>query len=287
LAVEELRFRSEDVEVVVLPDLGGRLHRLRVIGHDLLRTPPDPRVHARDPFFWGAYVMAPWCNRIAAEPTRVGDRLVDLARNFPDGTAIHGQVYDRPWDVDPDGGLRVRAGGDGWPWRYAVTERLAVGDASLRVELSVVNESDGPMPAGLGLHPWFVGRPSISLPAATVHRSNLDSEPRPAQVEGRFDLRRMAPIPADLDGTWADLDRPAFELEWPGLGVRAAARITAPAVFVVAASPSALDATAIETQTHAPNGLRRLLNGEPGGLTWLDPGGSLDLALDLAFEALA
>ena len=62
--MEELRFGAEALEVIVLPQVGARLHRLRAFGHDLLRTPPDPGTHATDPYFWGAYVMAPWCNRI-------------------------------------------------------------------------------------------------------------------------------------------------------------------------------------------------------------------------------
>ena len=33
-------------------------------------------------------------------------------------------------------------------------------------------------------------------------------------------------------------------------------------------------------------GLRRLLAGEPGGLTMLDPGRALDLTVELAFELL-
>ena len=38
----ELVLRSDELEVVILPELGGRIHRLRAFGTDLLRTPPDP-----------------------------------------------------------------------------------------------------------------------------------------------------------------------------------------------------------------------------------------------------
>ena len=95
--MEEVVIADGPLEVVVLPEAGARLHRLRAFGHDVLLTPDDPATHLADPFFWGAYVMAPWCNRIEARPTRIGAREVDLASNFPDGTAIHGQVYARPW----------------------------------------------------------------------------------------------------------------------------------------------------------------------------------------------
>ncbi len=115
------RPRSDELEVVMLPKLGARIHRLRAFGIDLLRTPPTRAVHKRDPFFWGAYVMAPWCNRVAAHPFEVAGRTVDLAPNFPDGTAIHGQVYARPWLISPEGSMRIGGGGNGWPWAYEVT----------------------------------------------------------------------------------------------------------------------------------------------------------------------
>ena len=56
--------------------------------------------------------------------------------------------------------------------------------------------------------------------------------------------------------------------------------------YVVAASPSELDAIAVEPQTHAPQGLRRLINGEPGALALLDPGGSLSLITELTFQTI-
>lgn len=97
-----LTFADGPIEVELLPAVGARLHRLRAFGHDLLRTPDDPAEHARDPFRWGAYVMAPWCNRIAAVRTDVNGETVSVPSNFPDGTAIHGQVYDARWDVEAD-----------------------------------------------------------------------------------------------------------------------------------------------------------------------------------------
>src|SRR5512141_1103186 len=90
-------FADGPIEPELLPGIGARLHRLRAFGHDLLRTPDDPSVHLRDPFRWGAYVMAPWCNRIAATPVTVDGELVALLPNFEDGTAIHGQVSTAPW----------------------------------------------------------------------------------------------------------------------------------------------------------------------------------------------
>jgi hypothetical protein len=54
--------------------------------------------------------------------------------------------------------------------------------------------------------------------------------------------------------------------------------------FIVAASPGEIDAVAVEPETHAPQGLRRLLRGEPDALTMLAPGERLELVMELAFK---
>jgi aldose 1-epimerase len=282
--VEQIRCADGSLEVVVLPEAGARIHSLRAFGHELLRTPPDPARHLEDPFFWGAYVMAPWGGRIDATPTKVAGRTVDPVANFPDGTAIHGQVYGRPWQVDPDGSFRCVVDGPGWPWPYAVTFRVAVSDPSLTIDLGLTNRTDGPMPAGLGLHPWFRRPLDVAIDAGMVFTSNTGSAARPEPVAGRHDLRSLGPIPDDLDATWAAVEDPAVRLRWPEIGVQATMRIEAPAVFVVAASPASLGAVAVEPQTHAPQGLRRVLAGEPGGLTMLGPGHQLALRARLTFE---
>jgi aldose 1-epimerase len=283
--VEELRYANDAIEVVVLPQVGARLHRLRAFGHDLLRTPNDPAVHVEDPFFWGAYVMAPWCNRIAAELIEFGSRRIHLAPNFGDGTAIHGQVYSRPWRAQDDGSLVVSAGGEGWPWRYEVRMRLAVDGASVRIRLDLTNVDDEPMPAGLGIHPWFQKPLRIAIHADRVFPDNLDGDAEPRPVTGPLDLRVLGEIPDDLDATWADVADPAVDLEWPGR-VRARMVIETRPGFVVAASPRQPPAVAVEPQTHAPQGIRRLMNGEPAALAMLAPGGTLSIAIRLDCEPL-
>lgn len=284
--MDRLRLASESVEAEFLPELGARLHRLRVFGKDLLRTPDDIGAYTREPFFWGSFVMAPWCNRIRAESTRFGSMEVRLKPNFPDGTAIHGQVYARRWESDPDGTLRIRAGGDGWPWEYALTQRIEIQDLTLRLDHNLTNLAVEPMPAGIGIHPWFLRPAQIRIHAGSVYPRNTDSAPDPEPVTGPFDLRQVQTMPDELDATWTDLGAPPVELAWPNLGITATMRVTAQTIFIVAASPVALDAIAVEPQTHAPQGLRRLLNHEPGPLSVLSPGDSLRFSVDLEFRRL-
>ena len=280
-----LVIENDSIRVELLPRVGGRLHRLRVFGLDLLRTPDDPAEHARDPFRWGAYVMAPWCNRMAAVPTEVNGQTVSVPSNFPDGTAIHGQVYDAPWAVESDGSLSVTGGGDGWPWPYRCSLRISVSDAVLTVDQSLTNRSHAPMPGGLGLHPWFRRPIGLRVNADAVLPSNIEPDAAVEAASGPWDLRAMGAVPDDLDATWLAPGDPAVELAWPEIGINAVMRVRSIAgVCLVVASPSSLDAVAIEPQTHAPQGLRRFLRGEPGGLHAIEPGGALWLSTELTFS---
>lgn len=279
-----LQIGSDELQLELLPELGGRLHRLRAFGSDLLRTPDDLEAYRDEPFFWGSFVMAPWCNRVPAGRQEAAGASLDLPANFPDGTAIHGEVQTLPWDVDAPGRLRVRAGGDGWPWHYEVTQRLEADGSHLRIALELTNRSDGPMPGGIGIHPWFQRPLHVSFDADRVLTSNEKSGPQPDHVRGEYDLHSMREMPLGLDATWTALHRPdVAELRWPNVGIGATMHVSREAAYLCAASPDGFGAVAIEPQTHAPNGLRRLALGEPGALTLLAPGATLELGVELVF----
>lgn len=280
------RVGGDELEVEVLPEAGARLHRLRVFGHDLMRTPDDPSVHLADPFYWGGYHMLPWTNRIARGPTRVGARTIDLKPNFKDGTAIHGLHYVTPW-VGEGVGLYSASGGEGvsgWPWRYSVRVEIAAAGAALRIRHEVTNRSDDPMPAGAGIHPWFLEPVQVRVRAGQQIASNNDPAAPHEEVTAELDMSDFRALPEEVDAAWSDVQQPAFELRWPSLGISAALRTSPPDVYVVAANPGTAGAVAVEPQTHAPWGMRRLLDGEAGGLTLLAPDATLTLESTLEFS---
>jgi aldose 1-epimerase len=280
--------RSEVMEVVILPEVGGRIHRIRAFGQDILRTPDDPAMHVVEPFLWGAYVMAPWCNRATPGRMVLAGREVTLAANFPDGTAIHGLVSSARWVQRSSGNLAYVGGGgrDGWPWAFEVSETASLTGATLTLECRVRNLDDAPMPAGIGLHPWFRRPVELRVPAEAVYSTNSQSAPDPATVTGARDLRSLAPPADGLDDTWTQLTEPRVELTWPASGVQAILEVETDGggLLVAVASPPAIDAIAVEPQTHGPDPLRRLALGEPDPPVLLPPGASVRLALRLTIS---
>ena len=257
----ELVFRSDELEVVLLPELGGRIHRLRAFGTDLLRTPPDPAHHADDPFFWGAYVMAPWCNRAQTGPMQIAGRTVDLAANFADGSAIHGQVSARPWAVHEDGSLRVAGGGGGWPWPYEVVAYHPVGRHDLPYPRHRSDEPCGGSDSTRG----SAAPVALRIPATAVYPPTLG---RPRSSRFAAPTLRVARSGRGLDGTCTGARHGMSSL--PGDG-RAQCYIEVDAERTLVASHARhLDAVAVEPRRTGPlpaatgTGLADALPASPG-----------------------
>jgi aldose 1-epimerase len=228
--------------------------------------------------------MLPWCGRVASGLMRVDGELVDLPANQAEGWAIHGQAYDAPWEVVGASTLRFAGGGQGWPWSYEAGMSFSLEGSALTVDMSLTNTSEEPMPAGIGLHPWFAGPPELRLPADLAYDDNTLSSPLPAPVTGAYDLRKLRELAVGLDSTWTGLTRRRAELSWPEQGLSCElSAVSSDNLVFVAAHLAQVDAIALEPQTHAPQGLRRLMNDEPDPMIRLAPGATLRLTITLAF----
>jgi aldose 1-epimerase len=219
--------------------------------------------------------MAPWCNRLHRLTGEVFGRSLDLDADFPGPSCIHGQVSDILWQTLDEGRFAVVAGGDGWPWQYSVTQQIRVTDDGVALDLSVRNLDDGPMPAGIGIHPWYPGAVSVEVPAALVMHDNALPLGAFAPVLEGFDVRACRTLSRGADATWSALSEPRLRVraaDWDFDVVQTFSRAVS---HVAMARPVDFESTAVEPQTHAPDGLERLLSGLDGGLAVLPPGGEL------------
>jgi aldose 1-epimerase len=140
------------------PELGGSLLSLSVDSIDLLRPSP---FKPKDILETACFPLVPFANRIADGRMIFRGRDVVLpADPAAPPHAHHGHGWRRPWRLsDASDGfaeLEYRHDPDDWPWAYVANQRIALIDSGAKIELSVTNRSDEDMPAGLGLHPYFV-----------------------------------------------------------------------------------------------------------------------------------
>ena len=282
-SLEQIVVATDEITLTVLPVAGARIHSLRFRGAELLRAPADPNEHLREPFFWGGYIMAPWCNRITPAPVVIGGRTVDLAPNFPDGTAIHGLVYVAPWERTGASSFAIEREGNGWPWPYRTEIEYSVDGRRIAITLRLRNLSDGQMPGGVGIHPWFPTPVEVRIDSGLTYGPNNDTYDEPRPVTGDLDLRERQRMREGVDSTWAQPGDPPVELWWRELGLSAQMRAQFPTLHVTAAYGPERGAIAVEPQTHAPQALRRLIEGQPGALTMIEPGESLVLPITIDF----
>jgi len=142
----------------LLPAMGGSLLTLSHRGHDVLRpTISDPG----SPLDSACFPLVPYANRIAWGRFAYCGVAHELPRNFGDHPhSLHGLGWQQPWRVAHHADASVRLthrhdGGYGWPWSYRAEQVAMLNRTGCSIALSVINDANEPMPAGLGLHPDF------------------------------------------------------------------------------------------------------------------------------------
>jgi aldose 1-epimerase len=260
-------------KAMVRPELGGRLAQLDLGRGELLRGIRPGLGWAE----WGSYPLLPWSNRIPGGRLRVGGRHVDVPVNWPDGSAIHGLAASCPWQVvDRDArSVELTVTVEQAPWSVVGIQRYALHDGGMRHELTVRNVGNEPVPAGLGIHPWFVAG-AVRVPAAMKWPGDPLPLGAPVPVDADDDLRggRVPPL---MDRcftglTGSSVDVPGIRLSWTG-------PITQ--VVVYTGEPGWV---AVEPVTMANDGFGLAERGVAGhGVITLGPGAGLSVTYD--FEA--
>lgn len=271
----------------LLPEQGAALARLAWRGHEVLVPLPagaDPNA-----VFAGAFVMAPWANRLDEGQLPVGGTLHRLPVNRPaDMTAIHGLARDRPFAVvrqaAAEAVLAQRLDGaaedPALPWHYAAEVALRLGEAGAELALRLVNRGTEAFPFGLGWHPFLLRPRGTRLRFAATALLARDARclPVAAQPTEGVDGDEATYEGLDTHFTgWsgeAVIERPdGLRLALQGEG--AAARNLQ--VFAPAGEP----VLCVEPVSHVPDAPNRPALAPLGPLALLAPGATLETTIRL------
>lgn len=200
--------RHGAVEASLSPDHGAALLSVKIAGDDMLRPAPSIEAVAEDPRNAACFPCVPWFGRLF-DGVEAGGRKVDLAPTLPacdPRYPLHGEGWTRSWGVASytDDFIECRFASDGegegrFPFPYEARQIAQIVGGAFELDLSVRNIGRSPMPAGLGLHPYF------PRGADTVLDFEAESVWLPAQAGGGeskalspgLDFARGAPLPAD------------------------------------------------------------------------------------------
>jgi aldose 1-epimerase len=166
-----MRLVRGDIELLVAPETGGSVSAFRWRGIPIFRDAP---AHNRNVLESGNYPLVPYSNRIAF--ARFGS--FQASPNFPEIEPlhlIHGTGFLASWEVLDAGHLRHAYAGPGWPGPFTAEQRFELHDDGYTHHLSIRNDCDTAIPAGLGLHPHFTragARLDITLDGKWINDKN-------------------------------------------------------------------------------------------------------------------
>lgn len=158
----EISLAAGDWQAAIAPNIGGSIAALTLRGIDVLRRFDSG---AAQPLDASCFPLVPFCNRVAqARFAWDGRKVVMRPNHVPEPHRLHGIGWHRAWEVsvkDRSGAIMVHAndGRSEWPWAYRAEQGLALDHAGCTLSLRLTNLDEKPMPAGIGLHPYFRRRP--------------------------------------------------------------------------------------------------------------------------------
>ncbi len=156
-----LLLRAGRLAVEIDAAAGGSLARFAADGADLLR--PGRGVQG------ACYPLVPYSNRIANGRFTFESREIVVAPNWPDMRhPIHGDGWANPWtvvtsDVRSAALVYEHDARSGWPFRYRARQEFSLHDSGLAIAIALENREAHAVPAGLGLHPFFVREADCEL----------------------------------------------------------------------------------------------------------------------------
>jgi aldose 1-epimerase len=204
--VTDLLLQAGSLAVDLAPEAGGSIAGFRVGEVDLLRPMSRTDRESGRGNNAAAYPLVPFSNRIANGRLDFEGETFHLKRNWP-GVAhpMHGDGWSHAWHVahaDERFAEIVyehdRAGTEGgWPFRYRARQSYRVEPDRLIVGMAIENLEDRTVPAGLGLHPFFVRGHDVELACRTQAVWKTDAEVLPVErvpVPGDWDFREPRQI---------------------------------------------------------------------------------------------
>ena len=309
--MEFVTIEAQAERAVIAPEAGFQCRSYRVGSLDIVAGPNDPEADWKaHPFRSGIPILFPWPGRIRDGRFSYRGREIHLPINDPPhNCAIHGLIYNRVFKVTRRGPYFVAARLDSridtdltalWPFPFVLDLDYEVGNG-LRLHAALENVGDGPMPFGLGAHPYFHApldprgtRTTMQVQGDIDRHWQLDTRLLPDgtmnEPLGRFDVRQPVTLG---DGTFDD----AYSFA-PKRGERAARLIDpqlkmalelrAAPIFrtLVVYAPPSPNVVALEPYTCGPDAFNLATQGVDAGMLELQPGARFEASFEIRLSAL-
>jgi aldose 1-epimerase len=263
----------------VVPDVGASIYglstRLDGVWQPIMRPTTPEMLTAKRSSACSSFTLAPFSNRIRDAKFVFRGREYQLRPTSPDGSTQHGDVRNRPWRVEKIGNtlecqFDARDFADfNFPFVFKMRVTYSLESSDFLTTLELENVGPEVMPAGFGIHPYFVR----SLPGSSdavlqfTARKYYETDSRfipngpPISVTPELDFSSPREISdTNLNHGFTDWDGRA-KLFWPESKIHL--ELEASEVFSHFVAFTSPDQTlALEPVTNATDGFNLLERGQ-------------------------
>lgn len=259
-----LSLRTGRLGLDLAPQAGGSMARFTADGVDLLRPTTPQSVDSGRGNNSSCYPLVPFSGRIANGRLVFDGAEIVLKPNWPGVRhPMHGDGWAKPWAVTRSDAhaadiVYEHDGSDGWPFRYRARQAYRLAADALTVAMSLENLESRDVPAGFGLHPFFVRDAETELSCRTRHVWQTDAEVLPTKridVPPEWDFSASRKVDAvRLDNGFEDWDGRAT-IVWPRAGLRMTMEATEPFRNLVIYIPPNQPYFCVEPVSHMPGAI--------------------------------
>ncbi len=197
---------NADLKVVISPFVGGSIvsfqYNLNGEWVDVMRPTSQEAVEGGEAGLFSSFTMIPFSNRIAEGVLSFQGTQYSLDINPEVGHTIHGDVRSRPWKIAKQSASSLEICFDSneypainWPWSFSATVEYVLDGKEFITRMSVKNTDAHPMPAGMGIHPYFVRKLAANDEKVAVQLPTTGVYPGETQIP----TGGWIAVPSELD----------------------------------------------------------------------------------------
>jgi len=259
-----LLLRAGRLSVALAPEAGGSVARFAADGIDLLRPATAQALASGRGNDSSCYPLVPFSGRIANGHLAFDGEEITLPPNWPGQRhPMHGDGWAQSWTVvrSDERSAEIEYGHEarsGWPFRYRARQSYRLDDDAFTIGIGIENLETRTVPAGLGLHPYFVRDADTELCCPVSDMWRTDAEVLPVDriavpPQQSFATSRKVDD-VRLDNAFEGWDGKAT-VAWPRTGLRLELSATEPLRNLVIYIPPERPYFCVEPVSHVPGAL--------------------------------
>ena len=290
-----IKLKNDKMVCELAPEMGGAIYSFSALTENGLQPLMRP-TFGEDAYKivdFSSWPLVPFSNRIKhGKFSFNGEKYrVPITWLGPPGHASHGHGWERPWEITSQSATHCDlafsfADKVIWPFPYSAQQQFKLDDKGLHLRLSLTNTGDKPMPAGVGIHPYFPRTDGTTLQAKVEHLWEIDEETIPSHriaVPPHYDFEKAKSVDNTRLDHCFDGYGGTMEITWPNQPYKLRTTSSQNLKHFVVYTPEGENFFCAEPISHMPDAINRMDKMDTG-LVVLNPGETV--VAEYLFEAI-